>query len=87
MSPISNLVMSNDDAMLFITDQLKAGVTLENIAGNMLDSCLEKGSKDNMSVVIVFFDAAPKPVPGHVAAYRPLQAQPQAQPQAAGQSW
>ena len=32
---------------------------MDMIAHNMLDACLQLDSKDNMSVVIVFFDAAP----------------------------
>lgn len=63
-------VMSNEEAVDFIHDQLKAGTPHEKIAEAMLDHCLIKGSKDNMSVVLVFFENAPKPVPGHQA--RPL---------------
>lgn len=62
-------VMTNEDAAAFVHDQLKAGVAHAQIAERMLDHCLVKGSKDNMSVILVFFEAAPKPVPGHVASF------------------
>lgn len=58
-------VLSNEEAMEFIRDQLLGGVPHNEIAENMLDHCLGKDSKDNMSVVLVFFDNAPKPVPDH----------------------
>ena len=38
---------------------------MSKIAENMLDACLQLDSKDNMSVVIVFFDAAPTAINGH----------------------
>lgn len=33
----------------------------------MLDTCLDKGSKDNMSVIILLLPGAPKPDPTLVA--------------------
>lgn len=33
---------------------------IEDVVTNVLDHCLEKGSRDNMSVILVLFDAAPK---------------------------
>jgi len=55
-------VMTNEDAIEFVHDQLKASVPHERIAENMLDYCLQRGSKDNMSVILVLFENAPKPV-------------------------
>jgi protein phosphatase 1B len=41
---------------------LGAGVeSLEVLAGELIDECLNKGSRDNMSVVLVAFPGAPKP--------------------------
>ncbi|KAI9905813.1 hypothetical protein PsorP6_013892 [Peronosclerospora sorghi] len=52
-------VMSNDQLRKFIRGKLKSGVkNSKEIAEMLLDECLAKGSRDNMSAVIVLFDAA-----------------------------
>ncbi|GMG16462.1 unnamed protein product [Phytophthora fragariaefolia] len=54
-------VMSNDQLRKFIRSKIKNGVkNPKEIAENLLDECLAKGSRDNMSAVIVLFDAALK---------------------------
>ncbi|POM71873.1 Protein phosphatase 2C [Phytophthora palmivora] len=52
-------VMSNDQLRKFIRSKLKNGVkNPKEISEMLLDECLAKGSRDNMSAVIVLFDAA-----------------------------
>ncbi|KAF4322382.1 hypothetical protein BBO99_00002964 [Phytophthora kernoviae] len=54
-------VMSNDQLRKFIRSKLKNGVkNPKDISEMLLDECLSKGSRDNMSAVIVLFDAALK---------------------------
>ncbi|GMF65481.1 unnamed protein product [Phytophthora lilii] len=54
-------VMSNDQLRKFIRSKLKNGVkNPKDIAEMLVDECLAKGSRDNMSAVIVLFDAALK---------------------------
>jgi len=58
-------VMSNEEAVDFVTAQLKGGFKVDEICERLIDRCLVKGSKDNMSVLIILMLAAPKPVPGY----------------------
>ncbi|CAH0483033.1 unnamed protein product [Peronospora belbahrii] len=52
-------VMSNDQLRKFIRSKLKDGVKdPKDIAEMVLDECLAKGSRDNMSAVVVLFDTA-----------------------------
>ncbi|KAL3668543.1 hypothetical protein V7S43_006626 [Phytophthora oleae] len=54
-------VMSNDQLRKFIRSKLKNGVkSPKDISEMLLDECLAKGSRDNMSAVIVLFDTALK---------------------------
>ena len=48
-------VMTNQEVVTFVAEQEKGWVDAAKIAESLLDKCLAKGSKDNMSVVIVFF--------------------------------
>jgi len=49
-------VMTNQEVVTFVaSEQEKGWVDAAKIAESLLDKCLAKGSKDNMSVVIVFF--------------------------------
>lgn len=57
-------VMSNQQVVKFVSDHLKAGKAPELICELLLDHCLAKNSKDNMSVIIIALPNAPKPVPG-----------------------
>jgi protein phosphatase 1B len=52
-------VMSNDDLCDFIRHQLSIYKSLGTVCSSVIDTCLHKGSKDNMSVVLVTFAGAP----------------------------
>lgn len=58
-------VMSNEQAVEFVTEQLKGGFKAPEICERLLDHCLLKNSKDNMSALLVLFENAPKSVPGY----------------------
>lgn len=52
-------VMSNDQLRKFIRGKLKSGMSdPKAICEALLDECLEKGSRDNMSAVLVLFAGA-----------------------------
>jgi len=51
-------VMSNEDLCDYIRHQLTVESCVENICSSIIDICLHKGSKDNMSVVLVVFESA-----------------------------
>lgn len=53
-------VMSNDELKDYIYGRLKVTDDLVKISNDILDMCLSKGSRDNMSLIIVLFPAAPK---------------------------
>ena len=53
-------VMTNEDVCDFISARMKTTDNLETICNEVLDTCLKKGSQDNMSIIIVAFPAAPK---------------------------
>lgn len=53
-------VMSNDDVADFVRHQLRIHSNLETVCSSIIDTCLHKGSTDNMSVVLVTFNGAPK---------------------------
>lgn len=53
-------VMNNDDLCQFIRHKLIIEPDLENVCSSVLDLCLNKGSRDNMSIIIVVFETAPK---------------------------
>jgi len=57
-------VQSCENVREFITDHLKAGVKPSEICERLIDHCLNRDSKDNMTVIIVLLDNAPKPVEG-----------------------
>jgi serine/threonine protein phosphatase PrpC len=55
-------VMTNEDVAAFILGKAKSGVDdCGQLAAELLDACLEKGSRDNMSAVVVEFKGAPRP--------------------------
>ncbi|XP_076288974.1 protein phosphatase 1B isoform X2 [Lasioglossum baleicum] len=56
-------VMHNEDLCNFIHSRLLLTDDLEAITNQVIDTCLYKGSRDNMSIVLVTFPAAPKPSP------------------------
>lgn len=53
-------VMNNDDLCQFIRHKLIIEPDLEKVCSSVLDLCLNKGSRDNMSIIIVVFETAPK---------------------------
>ena len=53
-------VMSNEDIVNFVADRMRVTDNLEEICNLVLDTCLHKGSRDNMSIIIIAFPAAPK---------------------------
>ncbi|KAK0182257.1 hypothetical protein PV327_000412 [Microctonus hyperodae] len=54
-------VMTNEDLCDFIYSRLLLTDDLEEVTNQVIDTCLHKGSRDNMSIVLVTFPAAPKP--------------------------
>lgn len=52
-------VMSNDDLCDFVRSRMKLTSSLEAICNQVVDTCLYKGSRDNMSIVIVALKGAP----------------------------
>merc|ERR1719450_1678629 len=65
-------VMSNEDICNFITHRMKVQDNLEIICNEVIDTCLYKGSRDNMSIIIIAFPSAPKVDPGAVKAEHEL---------------
>lgn len=53
-------VMTNEDICSFISARMRVTDNLEQIANEVIDTCLHKGSRDNMSIIIIAFPAAPK---------------------------
>ncbi|KAL5283487.1 PPM1B family protein [Megaselia abdita] len=61
-------VMTNEDICSFIQSRLKVTNDLELVSNQVIDTCLHKGSRDNMSVIIIVFPGAPQPSPEAIAA-------------------
>jgi len=53
-------VMTNQDICDFISARLKVHDNLETVCNEVIDTCLHKGSRDNMSIIIIAFPSAPK---------------------------
>ncbi|VDN17661.1 unnamed protein product [Gongylonema pulchrum] len=53
-------VMENAEICNFVQSRLRVTSDLSTVANQVLDACLSKGSRDNMTVILVCFDAAPK---------------------------
>merc|ERR1719351_115395 len=53
-------VMTNEDICQFVAARMRITDDLELIANEVIDTCLHKGSRDNMSIIIIAFPAAPK---------------------------
>ncbi|KZS20585.1 Alphabet [Daphnia magna] len=53
-------VMTNEDLCHFIRYQLTITEDLSKVCSAVVDHCLFKGSRDNMSIVLITFPAAPK---------------------------
>lgn len=53
-------VMSNEELCDFVRDRMQLSDNLETVCNEVLDTCLYKGSRDNMSIVIIVLQGAPK---------------------------
>ncbi|XP_041748223.1 protein phosphatase 1B-like isoform X2 [Coregonus clupeaformis] len=53
-------VMSNEELCEFVKSRLEVSQDLEKVCNQVLDTCLHKGSRDNMSVVLVCLPNCPK---------------------------
>lgn len=53
-------VMSNEELCDFIRSRLLVTDNLTSVCNEVIDTCLYKGSRDNMSIVLVTFPGAPK---------------------------
>nr|XP_046212782.1 protein phosphatase 1B-like isoform X1 [Oncorhynchus gorbuscha]XP_046212783.1 protein phosphatase 1B-like isoform X1 [Oncorhynchus gorbuscha] len=53
-------VMSNEELCEFVRSRLQVFDDLERVCTAVVDTCLHKGSRDNMSVVLVTLPGAPK---------------------------
>ncbi|XP_053731471.1 protein phosphatase 1B isoform X2 [Synchiropus splendidus] len=53
-------VMSNEELCEFVRSRLEVSDDLERVCNEVVDTCLHKGSQDNMSVVLVCLPNAPK---------------------------
>ncbi|XP_061767189.1 protein phosphatase 1B isoform X1 [Nerophis ophidion] len=53
-------VMSNEELCDFVKSRLEVSDDLERVCNEVLDTCLHKGSRDNMSVVLVCLPNTPK---------------------------
>jgi len=65
-------VMSNEDICNFVSARLKITDNLETVANEVIDTCLYKGSRDNMSIIIIAFPSSPKPDPVAIKAEKEL---------------
>lgn len=52
-------VMTNEELCDFIRNRMQLTDNIENVCNLVIDTCLYKGSRDNMSIVIVAFSGAP----------------------------
>jgi len=53
-------VMTNDELCSFVEHRMKIHNSLEEVCNQVVDTCLIKGSRDNMSIVLIAFEGAPK---------------------------
>ncbi|XP_075719340.1 protein phosphatase 1B isoform X1 [Rhinoderma darwinii] len=53
-------VMSNEELCDFVKYRLQLTDDLEKVCNSVVDTCLHKGSRDNMSIVLVCFQNGPK---------------------------
>ncbi|GLV43327.1 alphabet [Carabus blaptoides fortunei] len=67
-------VMSNEDLCQYIHSRLKLTDDLELVTSQVVDTCLYKGSRDNMSIVLVVFPGGPRPTAEAIKAEQELEA-------------
>ncbi|KAM9808440.1 protein phosphatase 1B isoform X2 [Syngnathus typhle] len=60
-------VMSNEELCEFVKSRLEVSDDLERVCNEVVDTCLHKGSRDNMSVVLVCLPNTPKVSPEAVS--------------------
>lgn len=53
-------VMTNEEIVKFISKKLKITDDLSKICSDLIDTCLHKNSRDNMSAILITFKGAPK---------------------------
>lgn len=53
-------VMTNEEVVSYINSRLLLIDNLQKICEELLETCLAKGSRDNMSVILITFPSAPK---------------------------
>ncbi|XP_059373718.1 protein phosphatase 1B isoform X2 [Carassius carassius] len=53
-------VMSNEELCAFVRSRLEVTDDLERVCNEVVDTCLHKGSRDNMSIVLVCLPHAPQ---------------------------
>jgi len=53
-------VMTNEEVVSYIHSRLLLSEDLKKVCEELLETCLAKGSRDNMSVILITFPAAPK---------------------------
>ena len=51
--------MKPEEMMAFVYEQVDAGVDLAGTCSALLDLCLEKGSRDNLSAILVRLQSSP----------------------------
>uniref|UniRef100_A0A4W3GU49 Protein phosphatase 1B n=1 Tax=Callorhinchus milii TaxID=7868 RepID=A0A4W3GU49_CALMI len=56
-------VMANEEICDFVKSRLEVTDDLEKVCNQIVDTCLYKGSRDNMSVILICFPNAPKVSP------------------------
>lgn len=52
-------VMENEELCRFVESRLHVCADLNQVCNDVLDACLSKGSRDNMTMIVVCFEAAP----------------------------
>ncbi|XP_043195083.1 protein phosphatase 1B-like [Amphibalanus amphitrite] len=60
-------VFDNTDLCQFVRSRLRVTDKLDEVVNQILDTCFYKGSKDNMSTVVIVFPGAPKVDPAAAA--------------------
>ena len=56
-------VMGNEELCDFVRSRLEVTNDLEKVCNEIVDTCLYKGSRDNMSVILICFPNSPKVSP------------------------
>ena len=63
-------VLSNEELCRLVRSRLQATDDLKQATNQVLDVCLSLGSRDNMTMILVVLDAAPKTDPAKVESER-----------------